>query len=135
MSTRTPAENLNKAIQRILTEYAEDVNHDVEAVAVRMGQRGAAALREKAAQTFPVKRRKISGKYAKGWTSTKEGSRLGTVVTIYSKTPGLPHLLEFGHVSRNGTRRTFGRVPGYEHIQPIADEIETTFEREVLGKL
>ena len=52
MSTRTPAENLNKAIQRILTEYAEDVNHDVEAVAVRMGQRGAAALREKAAQTF-----------------------------------------------------------------------------------
>ena len=135
-NTRKPVDKLNQAIRRILAEYAEDVNHDVEAVAVRMGQRGAAALREKSAQTFPVnKNRRISGKYAKGWTSSKEGSRLGTVVTIYNKVPGLPHLLEYGHVSRNGTGRTFGRVPGHEHIQPVAEELETTFEREVLNKL
>ena len=135
MSNKTPVDKFNKAIQSILAGYAKDVNHDVETVAVKMGQRGAAALREKSAQMFPVKRRKISGKYAKGWTSTKDGTRLGTVVTIYNKVPGLPHLLEYGHVSRNGTGRTFGRVPGHEHIQPVAEEIETTFEREVLNKL
>lgn len=134
--TRTPVDKLNKAIEKIMAEYAKDVTHDVESVAVKMGQRGAAALREKSAQTFPVQKGRVSSwKYAKGWTSTKEGTRMGTVVTIYNKVPGLPHLLEYGHVSRNGTGRTYGRVPGYEHIKPIAEELETTFEREVLSKL
>lgn len=133
---KTPVDKLNKAIQRVLQKYANDVTHDVEAVAVKMGQRGAAALREKSAQTFPViKTHKITSNYAKGWTFAKEGTRLGATVTIYSKVPGLPHLLEYGHVCRNGTERTYDRVPGYEHIKPIAEELETTFEREVLGKI
>lgn len=129
---RTAADKLSEAINKILTEYAEDVTKDVDAVAVKLAQKGAAVLRAKAGETFKPK---AGGRYAKSWTYTTEKTRTGTTVTIYSKVPGLPHLLENGHVSRNGTGRTFGTVQGREHIRPVADELEQTFEKEVLGKL
>ena len=136
-SQKTAADKLEQAINKILADYANDATKDIEAIAVQLGKKGASALRDKANETFPVNRqRRSSGNYAAGWTSTVERTRTGATVTIYnSKKPGLAHLLEFGHVTRNGTGRTFQRTPAYKHIEPIADELETTYEREVLGKL
>jgi hypothetical protein len=56
-------------------------------------------------------------------------------VIIYNEHPGLPHLLEYGHVSRNGTGRTYGEVPGHEHIQPVEEEMVRDFERKVVEAL
>ena len=61
--------------------------------------------------------------------------RLSTTVTIYNDHPGLPHLLEYGHVTRNGTKQTFPPTPAHQHIAPVAEELVETFEREVVSKL
>ena len=61
---------------------------------------------------------KRKGKYASGWSFEVEKQRLYTVATLYNKKPGLPHLLEFGHVTRNGTKR--GARP---HISGVEQEI------------
>lgn len=136
MARKTPVEKLNAAIAKILDEYADNIDKNVDQIAVAMGKKGAQALRAKSRETFPVKKgRKISGEYANGWTYAKDEKRLTTTVIIFNDHPALPHLLEYGHVTRNGTERTFPRTPAHEHIKPVADELETTFEREVLGKL
>ncbi len=61
--------------------------------------------------------------YAKGWAKKVEKGRLSSVATVYGKKPtySIAHLLEHGHVTRNGTGRTFPPTPGHEHIAPVND--------------
>ena len=67
-----------------------------------------------------------NGKYAKGWTRTLEKGRLRGYATVHGKKPtySLAHLLEKGHVVKNGTRRIVGEAPAYPHIGNIAQEAE-----------
>lgn len=64
-----------------------------------------------------------SGKYAKGWARRLERGRLRVSATVYGKhgTYQLAHLLENGHVTRNGTGRTFPNTPAHPHIQAVND--------------
>ena len=123
---KTPIEQLDAAIGRILKQYGEEVDENVDEIAVRLARSGASSLRAASKSTFGGK-----GRYAKGWTATAERKRTGTVATIHNaETPGLPHLLEHGHAKRGG-----GRVPGRPHIAPVEEKIVETFEREVVSKL
>lgn len=133
---KTPVDQLAKAITKIMEEYNEDVSEEVGKIAEAIGKKGLQALRRNTKNTFPVNgRTKSSGEYAKGWKMDVNRQRLKTTVTIYNDHPGKPHLLEYGHVTRNGTGRTFGKTPAHVHIQPVADELVTAFEREVMAKL
>ena len=111
---------------KILNEYADDVSKNVNEIAEKLGRKGAVALRQESMQDFGG-----TGKYAKGWTVQVDQHRLYTDVIIYNRTPGLPHLLEHGHLMRNGRRW----VPPKQHIEPIETELTEQFEREVLAKL
>lgn len=136
MARKLALDKLNEAIAGILNEYAGEIAGNVGEIAAQMGQKGAQALRQKSREVFPVdKGRSITGEYAKGWTYKTEQTRTGTTATIYNTHPALPHLLEYGHVTRNGTGRTFPRTPVHEHIAPVADELTGAFEQEVLSKL
>ena len=131
MPRKTPIDQLANAISDILNEYADDVGGNVGEIAAQMGKKGAQALRKEAKQTFPDG----TGGYAKGWKSQVDRGRLSTTAIIYNEHPGLPHLLEHGHVTRNGTGRIYGEVRGREHIEPVAEKLVETFEREVLNNL
>lgn len=131
MARKTAIDKLSDAIGDILSEYAEEIGENVGQVAEAMGKKGVQALRAQSRQALNVH----SGDYAKGWKMQVEKGRLNTTVTIYNDHYSLPHLLEHGHVSRNGTGRTFGEVPGREHIAPVEKELVETFQREVVDKL
>ena len=49
--------------------------------------------------------------------------------------PGLTHLLENGHVSRNGTGRTFDPVKAYPHIAPVQKILGEQLEKKLKVKL
>lgn len=94
------------------------------------------ALKETANETRKILRstspKGKSGKYARGWQYELKTSRVGGgSLTIYNARPGLTHLLENGHAVRNGTGRTFGSVPGEEHIAPANEQAQ----QEVLDTL
>lgn len=131
MAKYTALEKLDSAISKILYDYADEIEDNVGEIAVEMGTKGAQALRQKAREAFP----KGSGEYAKGWKSQAEQGRVGKTATIYNDHYSLPHLLEHGHATRNGTGRTYPQTPAHEHIAPVAEELTETFEREVLNKL
>lgn len=66
---------------------------------------------------------KKTGEYARGWSVKSENARFTTAYVIYNKYPGMPHLLEFGHATRNGTGRTFKDTPAHPHIAPIEEDL------------
>lgn len=126
MASKTPLDKLTKTIDAILGEYTDEVSRSSQECVKAVTKAGARAVKQAAQQSVD------GNKYAKNWTSTVETSRLGATGTIYNKTPGLPHLLEHGHVSRNGTGRTFGMVPGIEHIAPVEQKIVNDFEKQMI---
>ena len=127
---KTPLERFSDDIVGILEEYADDVQGNLEDIVKEVGKKGAKAVKAQAQASVDGK------KYASGWTSQVEVTRLGATATIYNKSqPGLAHLLEHGHVSRNGTGRTFDPVPGREHIAPVEEELVEEFQKELEKKL
>lgn len=116
------ADKLASEIHSILAEYGADIDKEMDSAVKRVTKAGVSALRRASTRLFGG-----SGKYAKGWTSTVETGGHSAQGTIYNKDlPGLPHLLEHGHLNRDGSR-----TPGKPHIAPVEAEIARTFTEEV----
>ncbi len=131
MARKTAMDKLSDAIADILNEYADEVGEHVAEAAEAMGKKGVQALRAQSKEKLKTH----TGKYAKGWKVSVDKGRLQTTATIYNDHYSLPHLLEHGHVTRNGTGRVYPQTPAHEHIAPVAEELVDSFEREVLKKL
>lgn len=73
-----------------------------------------------------------TGAYNKGWAIKETGKMIrGISYTIHNpKRYRLTHLLEKGHVNRDGSR-TAARV----HIKPIEEAAKTEFEQRIVSKL
>lgn len=118
---KSTVDTLAADIQKILEEYEGDAKHLTKETVRKIGNKGKQAL-QSASGVFGG-----AGKYASGWTSKVEESRMGAKATLYnSKVPGLPHLLENGHAKRGG-----GRVSGTVHIKPVEDELIKAFEQDL----
>ena len=117
MAKTCTIENMDAAIMDILNEYEEFTVHTVREATQKIAKEGVKALKSSSGAFGG------SGKYARGWTSTSEGGRLDTTVTIHNRTPGLPHLLENGHAKRGG-----GRVAGRVHIAPVESKLIGDYE-------
>lgn len=117
--------DVSGAISRILAEFSAQANEAMYEAIDEVGRESVRKLRAVSRESFK------GTKYAKGWTSKKDQGRLIHGVTIYNKYPGLPHLLEHGHATRNGTGRVFADTPGRVHIEPVA----TWAEDEVLDRV
>lgn len=128
---KTTIDKLADAVAGIINEYADDVEGNVDLITKGIGQKGATAMRQMSRQKF----KQHTGEYAKGWKYAFRKTRRYAKTIIYNDHYSMPHLLENGHVIRNGTGRTYGRVEGREHIKPVADELKATYEREVIDKL
>ena len=80
-----------------------------------------------------------TGAYSGSWINEKiPTGRLKVKQVVHNEEHyRLTHLLEKGHVIRNGTRRTFGRAPAYPHIAPVNDwansEVVRSVERKIKG--
>ena len=122
MARKVTIDNLQSEIDKILQEYADDVQENIDTIARRMGQKGAQALKSQSKSTFKGE------KYASAWGTTVEKQRLYTVVYIhYKKQAGLAHLLEHGHVKANGTGR-YDFWSGKTHIAPVEQQIIAQYE-------
>lgn len=70
---------------------------------------------------------KTWSRYVSGWsyTTSETGNDFSGEIGN-ADVPGLPHLIEKGHARVGG-----GRVRGYEHVAPAADETFKEYERQL----
>lgn len=120
MSKAIDVDLLGKEVMKYLTEYKEDISDAVENVSNRIGKEATNELKEESP--------KLTGDYARGWKIKKDKvGKSRYVVKIHNKTNyQLTHLLEFGHVTKNG-----GRTRPIPHIRPIEEKYKKIFEQEL----
>lgn len=124
MARAVGLDGLAEAISEILEEYQTDVQRGTKECVQKVAKAGVKALK----QTSP----RQTGEYAAGWTSEVKEGRLGATATLYNQDkPGLVHLLEHGHVTRNGTERTFNRTPAHVHVKPVEEQLMADFEQQI----
>lgn len=104
---------LPMAVQEILQTYSENLEIAEREAAQKVGKEAVAELKA----TSPKRR----PEYYKGWTMTKKGNG---VVVHNARFPGLPHLLEKGHLKRNG-ERTIAKP----HVAPVEEKAIAEFLR------
>ena len=129
MAKKITLDQLGAAVEEILKEYEGEVRENLQDITRSISKKGVQAMRSESAKLF-----KPSGKhskpYSQTWTSTVETNRVSTQGIISNTQAGLPHLLENGHVARNGRR-----VAGKEHIAPVNEEIQRLYVQEVERRL
>ena len=69
----------------------------------------------------------FNGEYAAGWRKQITRTNVTAEGVVYNVRPGLPHLLEKGHVKRGG----HGRVAGKPHALPVQFKVN----KELMEKL
>ena len=110
-------------IKDILNEYSTELQEDIASTAQEVAQLAASDL--KATQgTYQVR----TGKYNKGWTvNTKKGKENISCVVHNAKNWRLTHLLENGHINRDGKTRTRAFV----HIKPVETKYVNEYTKDV----
>ena len=118
------ANNFAADVKKILEQYASDAAEVMNETIEQVAKDGSKRLK----QTSP----KRTGKYAKGWTQTVEKGRMTVSAIIHGKsgTYQLAHLLEKGHLTRNGTR-----TKELVHIAPVDKWVVEEAVRRTIYKL
>lgn len=112
-------------INEILNDYSHDIQDAITEEAQKIAKEGQSKLKSTSPKN--QKNTKSKGKYAKGWRVKTTKGRGFVNCTIYNATDyQLTHLLENGHLTRNG-----GRTRPIKHIEPVHDECCNEFEKSV----
>lgn len=118
---RISPDELAEELTKQLAIYTQEVQEAVANSVTALAKEGRAKVKSNSP--------KRTGAYAKGWAVSNENKKGKQTVRIYNKTNyQLTHLLENGHVVRNGTGRIGAgkktSVAGKPHIAPVNDWIQ-----------
>ncbi|MFJ3389546.1 HK97 gp10 family phage protein [Lysinibacillus sp. NPDC086135] len=113
----TSIDNFANEIVKELQRFSKYVSEEVELAAKDVTKMSVKRLKSKS----PVGHYAGGGDYAKGWRVKKVGKNY----TVYNATNyQLTHLLEHGHVNRDGSR-----AQAFPHIKDAEQEAIREFER------
>lgn len=131
MSIKCTTNSLDRALMDVLEEYDDYVNSVSPQAVRRVANKCRRTIRAAASAKFGG-----SGDYANSWsTKVTEKNPHEFQITVYSKMPGLPHLLEFGHIKKTPSGQVRGRVSGRTHIKSAEVEAITDIMKEMRSSL
>lgn len=118
--------DLESTIKEILNQYGDDVYEVLGKSVDDVSQEAVQKLH--AGGSFGG-----TGAYNRDWVADDVPvGRLSKKKIIHNEDHyRLAHLLEKGHVIRNGTGRTFGNAKAYPHIKPVEDWVKSELPRKV----
>ena len=109
-------------VKDLLNEYSDSIQEGIDKEAQDTAKQAVADLKV----TSP--KRPKSGKYAKSWTvNTKKGRGIINCTVWNSKHWRLTHLLENGHINRDG--KTSAKA--IKHIEPVEKKYVNQYQQDV----
>jgi hypothetical protein len=107
-------DGLTNEIARYLQQYTREVEDEIKVSQKEVSREAVKVLKKTGGFED------LSGDYRKGWKAKK----VGNSYVIHNATDyQLTHLLEKGHVIKNGTGRSYGRTRAFEHIAPVEKRV------------
>ena len=118
--------DLEAAIREILTQYGDDVYKVLGLAEVSVCEEGVRKLQ--AGGSYGG-----TGAYDRDWTFDQKTKKryVQSYVIHNAEHYRLAHLLEKGHVIRNGTSRTFGSTRAFPHIKPVEEWAQAELPKKV----
>lgn len=128
------AEEFASTMQKLLTEYGDEVRNLTYEIVPEVGKEASKRLK----QTSPSD----TGAYRRGWAVQNAKDRLGISSTVHNaKRYRLTHLLENGHINKEGRRVQLKngkwvhivnpRTPAYPHIAKVEQWAVHELEAEI----
>lgn len=109
-------------IQDILNDYSLDIQESIQEEAEKVAKKGVAELKN-TSNTYQIR----TGKYNKGWRVKTNKGRGYIDCTIHNSTNyQLTHLLEKGHLNRDGSK-----AKAFVHIAPVEQKCIKEYEKNV----
>lgn len=109
-------------IQDILNDYSLDIQESIQEEAEKVAKKGVAELKN-TSNTYKIR----TGKYNKGWKVKTNKGRGYIDCTIHNSTNyQLTHLLEKGHLNRDGSK-----TKAFVHIAPVEQKCIKEYEKNV----
>lgn len=129
--TKVKPESLAKVLSETLNDYAKQVEKTYGECGEKVASDAVKKLKMVAFGRYD------KGKYSKSWAYKQERGFMGTPrFVIYNKKHyRLTHLLEYGHVVKNGTKRVVGQAGAIPHIKPIEEWVQTQLPKDITQKL
>ena len=122
-------DQLGKAILKELETYTEEVQLNVAAAVIYVGNTTAKDLRA----VNQVSGSNVWKKYPKGWNAQNVRKKGKQTSEVHNATEyRLTHLLENGHVIKNGTGRTYGMTRAFTHIALAEEKAVDLLEKKIL---
>ena len=129
--TKVKTDNLAKEIVKTLNEYTENVS---DATYRAVGEI-AKDTQKKMRATRSAGESNVWRRYPLGWTTKSKKKKNRREETVWNQRHyRLTHLLENGHVVKNGTGRNSGRqqTRAFVHIKPVNDDAQKRLEEAIM---
>ena len=129
MSVRVTTKNLASEILKEMEQYTDSVGEAADRAVVEVAKEANKKLKA----TRSVQGSNVWRKYPYGWTVKSKKKKGRTEAVVWNaRHYRLTHLLENGHVIKNGTGRTYGRTRSFEHIAPVNTEAQEQLEKAIM---
>lgn len=109
----------------ILSDYSTEIKEAIVSETKNIAKEGQKTLQS----TSPRNKKNTArrGSYAKGWSVKTEKGYEEIKCTIHNRTDyQLTHLLEKGHLTRNG-----GKTKAIVHIKPVEEQLKANYEKNI----
>ena len=117
---------ISDELAKILNQYDKEVHEVAGKEIAKIAREAAKKLRNESPKHSPHVRH-----YAEGWATKKVDGG----IIVYNRTnPQLTHLLENGHIIRNG-KGVYGRAPAIKHIKPVEEWANNEVVERIESKL
>lgn len=121
MANKVQPLDFEKELKKILLDYGDEAQEKAMEVLPEVAKASASKLK----QSSPRGKGKNSGKYASSWTTVTQDR--GKTVRVYNKKYyRLTHLLEHGHLNRDGSR-----TKAQPHIAPAEETAGSQLEQKI----
>lgn len=124
MSDSISIDEFSAVLAEKCRKYTEEITEKVFTEVQKIGMETVSEVKSLSPVYNGNNKKLTKGAYKRGWICTVDQSREKIQVTVHNKKYQLVHLLELGHLLKNGTGRVYGEVPPKEHVETAETHAE-----------
>ncbi|MDE5583718.1 MAG: HK97 gp10 family phage protein [Ruminococcus sp.] len=124
MSDSISIDEFSAVLAEKCRKYTDEITEKVSDGLEKIGMETVSEVKS-LSPVYTGKSKKLTkGTYKRGWTCTIDKSRGKIQVTVHNKKYQLVHLLELGHLLKDGTGRVYGEVQPKVHVETAETHAE-----------